>query len=156
MTAVRAPRAVLRRDVEVMYECFEIAPRIGDSPLRPRDAIRVGGMRRIAAAKLRYCGLDTLIDEVMLIVSELLTNAVLHSGTRQITLSLRLEHGVLLIAVADGMPGSARRKDLDGEAESGRGLALVDALVHENGGSWGTSRDGSETWCSLVVPPEPP
>lgn len=156
MTAVRTPRAVLHRDGEVMYERIEITSRVGDGQPRPQDAIRVGGMRRIAAARLRCCGLDTLIDEVMLIVSELLTNAVLHSGTRQITLSLRLEHGVLHIAVTDGMPGRARRRDIDGEAESGRGLALVDALVQENGGRWGTSDNGSETWCSLVVLPEQP
>lgn len=155
-TAVRTPRAVLRRDGEVMRERIEIVPRNGDDPPRPQDATRVGALRRIAAAKLRYCGLDLLIDEVLLIVSELLTNAVLHSGTRQITLSLRLEHGVLRIAVVDGMPGGARREDVNGEAESGRGLALVDALVRENGGRWGTSGDGAETWCSLVVPPEQP
>ncbi|WP_142270247.1 ATP-binding protein [Streptomyces sp. SLBN-115] len=141
---------------DVMDTRFAIAPRSGDAPPRVQDAYQVGVMRRIAAAKLRYYGLNMLIDEVLLIVSELLTNAVLHSGTRQITLSLRLDHGVLHIAVADGMPGSARRKDVDGNAESGRGLALVDALVQENGGRWGTSGDGSETWCSLVVPPEQP
>ncbi|WP_331734027.1 ATP-binding protein (plasmid) [Streptomyces sp. NBC_00080] len=155
-TAVRTPRAVLRRDGEVMRERIEIVPRNGADPPRSQDATRVGALRRIAAAKLRYCGLDLLIDEVLLIVSELLTNAVLHSGTRQIDLSLCLEHGVLHIAVTDGMPGNAPRKDVDGNAESGRGLALVDALVQENGGRWGTSGDGSETWCSLVVPPEQP
>ncbi|WP_405772826.1 ATP-binding protein [Streptomyces sp. NBC_00080] len=133
-----------------------IAPRSCDAPPRVQDAYQVGVMRRAVAAKLRCYGLNMLIDEVLLIVSELLTNAVLHSGTRQVTLSLHLEHGVLRIAVADGMPGRAPRKDVDGEAESGRGLALVDALVHENGGRWGTSRDGSETWCSLVVLPEQP
>lgn len=112
-------------------------------------------MRRIAAAKLRYCGLDTMIDEVMLIVSELLTNAVLHSGTLEIALSLRLHNGVLYIAVIDGMPGSARRRDVDDDAESGRGLTLVEALVNENGGEWGTRDAGAVTWCSLIVPEDP-
>lgn len=155
-TAARTPRAVLRRDGEVMTERIEIAPRIGDDPPRLQDAARVGAMRRIAAARLRYCGLSALIDEAMVIVSELLTNAVLHSGTRQIALSLRIECGVLHITVTDGMPGSALCKHVDDDAESGRGLVLVEALVTENGGKWGTRDAGAETWCSLVVPREQP
>ncbi|MEU8576417.1 ATP-binding protein [Streptomyces asoensis] len=137
-----------------MRERIEIVPRTGDDPPRTQDATWVGALRRIAAAKLRHCGLSTVVDEAILIVSELLTNAVLHSGSGQIVLGLRLEHGVLHIAVADGMPSCAHRKDVDEDAESGRGLALVEALVLENGGRWGTSSDGSETWCSLVVQPE--
>ncbi|OQR63522.1 hypothetical protein B6E66_13485 [Streptomyces maremycinicus] len=139
-----------------MRERIEIVPRNGDDPPRPQDATHVGAMRRIAAAKLTHCGLEMLIDEVMVIVSELLTNAVLHSGTRQIALSLRVERGVLLIVVADGMPGHARRKEVEDDTESGRGLALVEALARENGGSWGTSNAGAETWCRLVLPRKQP
>ncbi|MDX3242498.1 ATP-binding protein [Streptomyces sp. ME18-1-4] len=139
-----------------MSERIQVAPRIGCHSPCPQDASRVGAMRRIAAAKLRYCGLDVLIDEVMLIVSELLTNAVLHSGSREITLTLRLSDGALHIAVIDGMPGHARRRNVDDDAEAGRGLALVEALVKENGGEWGTRSVGAETWCSLVVPREQP
>ncbi|MGW0926041.1 ATP-binding protein [Streptomyces sp. NPDC002755] len=152
MTTVRTPRAVVHRDGEVMRERIEIVPRNGDDPPSPQDATRVGAMRRIAAAKLRQCGLETLIDEVMVVVSELLTNAILHSGTRQVSLSLRIEHGVLLIVVADGMPGHARRRDVEDDTESGRGLALVEVLARENGGSWGTRNAGAETWCRLVLP----
>ncbi|MFE1925900.1 ATP-binding protein [Streptomyces asoensis] len=152
MTAVRTPLAVLHRDGELMRERIEVLPRKGDDPPRLQDATRVGAMRRIAAAKLRLCGLDTVIDEVMVIVSELLTNAVLHSGTRQVALSLRIERGVLLIVVTDGMPGHARRKAVGEDSESGRGLALVEALARENGGSWGTGNAGAETWCRLVLP----
>ncbi|MFC9915367.1 ATP-binding protein [Streptomyces sp. NPDC127197] len=153
-TAVRTPRAVIRRDGEVMRERIEVAPRLGDDPLRPQDANRVGAMRRIAAAKLRYCGLGALIDEVMVIVSELLTNAVLHSGTKEITLSLSVRDGFLRVTVTDGMPGGATRQAANEDAESGRGLALVEALVAEHGGTWGTNDNGAETWCSLAAPAE--
>ncbi|MEU9270034.1 ATP-binding protein [Streptomyces sp. NPDC048251] len=155
-TALRTPRAVQHRDGEVLNERIDIVPRNGDDPPRPQDATRVGIMRRIAAAKLRHCGLETLIDDVMVIVSELLTNAVLHSGTRQIALSLRVERGVLHIVVTDGMPGHARRREVGDDTESGRGLALVEVLARENGGSWGTSNAGAETWCSLVLPRKQP
>jgi anti-sigma regulatory factor (Ser/Thr protein kinase) len=109
-------------------------------------------MRRITAARLRYCGLDALLDEAMLIVSELLTNALLHSGTTQITLTITVEEGDLHIAVGDGMPGYAAPKPADEDAESGRGLALVEGIVQENGGTWGTRDAGATTWCRLNVP----
>ncbi|MEH0576819.1 MULTISPECIES: ATP-binding protein [Streptomyces] len=118
------------------------------------DAGRVGIMRRIAAARLRYCGLESMTDDVMLIVSELLTNALLHSGTTEISLSIAVDGGSLRIAVYDGMEGSAMSRPADDNAESGRGLALVEALARENGGEWGTSDAGATTWCCLALPKE--
>ncbi|MFF4250511.1 ATP-binding protein [Streptomyces sp. NPDC001663] len=135
-----------------MSERFRVAPRYGNAPARDQDTCRVGMMRRIAAARLRYCGLDSLIDEVTVIVSELLTNAVLHSGTTEVALSLSVRNGFLRVTVTDGMPGAATRKDVDENAESGRGLALLEALVAEHGGTWGTSDDGTKTWCDLTIP----
>ncbi|MFF3892734.1 ATP-binding protein [Streptomyces sp. NPDC001812] len=135
-----------------MTQRIEVVPRLGDEPPRPQDASRVRVMRRITAARLRYCGLDPLIDAVMVIISELLANALLHSRTREIILSLTLRDGFLDITVTDGMPGSATAKHVDDNAESGRGLVLVEALAKENGGTWGTSDAGAQTWCRLAVP----
>jgi signal transduction histidine kinase len=153
-TAVRTPLAVQRRDGEVMNARFEVVPRSGDDPPRLQDASRVGTMRRIAAARLRYWGITALIDEVLLILSELLTNALLHSGTKEISLCIAVRDGFLYVTVTDGMPGSATRKYANDKAESGRGLALVEAMVKANGGDWGTSDAGTQTWCSLAVPAE--
>ncbi|MER5222879.1 ATP-binding protein [Streptomyces flaveus] len=153
-TAVRTPRAVPHRGSDVMNERFKVAPRYGAAPPRPEDACRVGMMRRIAAARLRYCGLEAMTGEVMSIVSELLTNALLHSGTTEISLSISVKDGTLRIAVRDGMPGSAEPKAADDNAESGRGLMLVEAMVRESGGTWGTSDAGDTTWCCLPVPQE--
>ncbi|MFJ8143091.1 ATP-binding protein [Streptomyces sp. NPDC096013] len=152
-TAVRALRTAPRRGGDVLNERFRVTPRHGDGPPRAEDACRVGTMRRIAAARLRYCGLEALHDDVMLILSELLTNALLHSGTAQISLDITVENQSLRIAVGDGMPGCAEVKSADDDAESGRGLALVKNLVQENGGDWGTSDAGATTWCRLNVPP---
>jgi anti-sigma regulatory factor (Ser/Thr protein kinase) len=112
-------------------------------------------MRRIAAARLRYHGLEAMTGDVMLIVSELLTNAVLHSGATRIGLNLTVSDGFLRITVTDGMPGSAKLTQVASDAESGRGLALVAALAKESGGAWGTNEAGAETWCSLPVQTEP-
>ncbi|MEV6400864.1 ATP-binding protein [Streptomyces sp. NPDC051907] len=111
-------------------------------------------MRRIAAARLRHCGLQEMTGDAMLIVSELLTNAVLHSGATEISLSVAVRDGFLHIAVRDGMPGCAAQKAEDDDAESGRGLALVDALAAGRGGTWGTTDAGATTWCRLSVPSE--
>ncbi|MER6358578.1 ATP-binding protein [Streptomyces sp. NPDC001634] len=151
-TAVRALRTAPHRGGDVLNESFRVAPRRGDAPPRQEDALRVGTMRRIAAARLRYFRLEALHDDVMLIVSELLTNALMHSGTTQITLSITVEDETLRIAVDDGMPGTATPKAADGDAESGRGLALLEHVVREYDGDWGTSDDGATTWCLLTIP----
>lgn len=151
-TAVRTLRTAPHRGGDVLNERFRVTPRHDNEPPAAQDTCRVGILRRIAAARLRYCGLEALHDDVMLIVSELLTNAVLHSGTKQISLKITFEDGALRIAVGDGMPGCAEPKPTDDAAESGRGLALVHALAEENGGTWGTSDDGATTWCRLNVP----
>lgn len=147
-TAVRA--AVIRHD-DLMHVSFAIAHRSLGTPPSPRDGARVGAMRRIAAARLRYCGLDALRDDVCLIVSELLTNAILHSGAVTVSLVMAVRDGALYLSVEDGMRGSVpapSRYDLD--AESGRGLALVGSVVQENGGSWGA--EAGAVWCRLALP----
>ncbi|MER6031869.1 ATP-binding protein [Streptomyces sp. NPDC001851] len=150
-TAVRMPRAVLRRSGHVMDERFPVAPRRQGEPPRPEDAARVGIMRRIATARLRYCGLGAMTDDVLVILSELVTNAVLHSGTTEIGLTVTLADGFLRIKVHDGMEGSAQPVQANDNAESGRGLALVEAMVQANGGQWGVSDDGATVWCRLLA-----
>ncbi|MFF0706233.1 ATP-binding protein [Streptomyces tendae] len=136
-----------------MSEHFEVSAPSGLPP-RDKDALRVGTMRRIAAARLRYCGLEAMTDDVMLIVSELLTNALQHSGTTEISLVITVADGALRVRVRDGMPTHAAPRRPGPAAESGRGLLLVDAVAKENGGTWGTSEAGAETWCCLPLPPQ--
>ncbi|MEV6961494.1 SpoIIE family protein phosphatase [Streptomyces sp. NPDC051207] len=95
---------------------------------------------------------DRLTEDAGLVVSELVTNAVVHAGT-DVELALRLEEdtGTLLLEVTDHHPSRAPR---DGHAEPpdeppeyGRGLRLVAALAE----SWGiTYRAGTKTvWARL-------
>jgi anti-sigma regulatory factor (Ser/Thr protein kinase) len=110
-----------------------------DAPGRARAAVqefcqrlRVGGDREAA----------------QLVTSELVTNAVVHTGTK-IDLTLRLVGASLHIAVRDGGPGRPRITDIDESSESGRGLLLVDALAS----SWGTffPDDGKVVWATVRV-----
>ncbi|MEB3966363.1 ATP-binding protein [Streptomyces kunmingensis] len=111
-------------------------------------------MRRIAAARLRHCGLEALSDEVTLVVSELVTNALLHSGTAEVGVTMAIQDGFLTITVTDGMSGAAVPGLADGDAESGRGLDIVEYVVKEHGGAWGTCEAGAETWCRFALPEE--
>ncbi|MEV7286953.1 ATP-binding protein [Streptomyces sp. NPDC093252] len=137
-----------------MDERIAVAPRDRGAPVREEDAHRVGVLRRIAAARLRLVGLETLIDPACLVVSELVTNALRHSGTREIRLVLGVRDGFLIMVVIDGMPREAVPLAPDASAESGRGLLMVQAIAEEHNGSWGTGDGGAQTWCRLVVPAE--
>ncbi|MEV0635326.1 ATP-binding protein [Streptomyces sp. NPDC050619] len=79
---------------------------------------------------------EEVLDAAELLVSELATNALLHSASR-FKLTLTAAHGVLRCEVAD----SGRRTPqvlAAGTSESGRGMFLVDALALR----WGCHQDG--------------
>lgn len=135
-----------------MSVCFEVCPSQAGHGIPERDARRVGMARRVTAARLRYCGLETLVDDATLIVSELVTNAIQHSRGTQVTFTMTVHDGFLHLAVHDETPGRPIVHDADDDAEHGRGLFLVDCLAAARGGTWGTSNEGATTWCRLAVP----
>lgn len=69
-----------------------------------------------------------LDDIVVLLTSELVTNAVLHVGS-DVDLSLRLSRGILQIAVADRSPVTPIVREPSEEATNGRGMLLLDAMA---------------------------
>ncbi|MFD4634088.1 SpoIIE family protein phosphatase [Streptomyces sp. NPDC058284] len=102
---------------------------------------------------------DRLADDSVLLVSELVTNAVVHAGTA-VELLCRLDEaapgestGALVIEVSDHHPARAVRSEqrppANGTPEYGRGLYLVATLSE----SWGiTYRPGTKTvWARLPV-----
>jgi len=97
----------------------------------------VGRVRRFLAAHLDAWGLLELSDNAELVVSELFTNAVTHAhspyGDGISTRFERLASGVR-IEVQDASERRPVRREVPGDAVSGRGLFLVDALT---GGQWG-------------------
>ncbi|WP_128428432.1 SpoIIE family protein phosphatase [Streptomyces cyaneus] len=95
---------------------------------------------------------ERLVDDAVVAVSELVTNAVVHAGT-DVELTCRLEEdtGALVVEVLDHHPSRAPR-DAEIEApyetpEYGRGLRLVSRLAE----SWGvTYRTGAKiVWARL-------
>ncbi|MEV6652057.1 ATP-binding protein [Streptomyces sp. NPDC051219] len=87
----------------------------------------------------RQIGADTR-DTAALIVSELVTNAVVHTASDRIGCELTDSAGRLRIAVQDqGVVPTGPRLRRVAPEEGGRGLLLVDALCS----AWGAHQDGS-------------
>ncbi|MER6677089.1 ATP-binding protein [Streptomyces sp. NPDC000983] len=103
----------------------------------PRPA-SVREARREVRGRLEDWGLgdrEELLDTAELLVSELATNALLHTASR-FTVTLSLAGGVLRCEVRDA--GRRVPQVLDaGGSESGRGMFLVDALARR----WGCHQD---------------
>jgi anti-sigma regulatory factor (Ser/Thr protein kinase) len=102
----------------------------------------VGSARKHARAVALEFGLPALADDIELIVSELVTNAVHASeylrGSSSLTPVLRLwlasDLQCMFIRVWDGSDQIPIRQDAGADDDSGRGLMIVNALSSE----WGT------------------
>ncbi|MGV9351033.1 ATP-binding protein [Streptomyces spiralis] len=108
---------------------------------------RVRHLRAVSRAHLTEWGLAALTDTMEVLVSEIAGNAVRHTCSDRITLSLSVADGVVRLEVDDNTEGHPQLRHPGPEEESGRGLLIVDALATD----WGTSEDGSATWCTLAA-----
>ncbi|WP_406514567.1 SpoIIE family protein phosphatase [Streptomyces sp. NBC_00161] len=107
-----------------------------------------GRARRLARRALTRWGLEELQDSLELLVSEVVTNAVRHSG-RHVTLRL-LRTDVLRCEVGDDSPQLPRQRQGRGIDAGGRGLVVVNKLARK----WGATRLGSGkvVWFELSLP----
>lgn len=104
--------------------------------------VHVGQMRRLTAHYLNRWELSRLVDDAVLVVSELVTNAVRHGGGRPVGFRVKRSSRELRIEVTDGNPTPAQVCSAVRTEENGRGLFLVEAVTD----SWGVSADGMTTW----------
>jgi anti-sigma regulatory factor (Ser/Thr protein kinase) len=81
-------------------------------------------------AALGYHHLGDYAEDVEIVTSELVSNAVTHASARAVTLELiRLEGpGAVVVVVADASPRPPVKRDLSEDAQHGRGLHIVEAL----------------------------
>lgn len=87
-------------------------------------------------------------ENVILVVSELVTNAVRHSRGL-FTLSVDLYGDVCHVAVKDSAEHSPAKTIASASAETGRGVFLVDALASDWG--WRAEPVGKTTWAEIRI-----
>jgi CheY-like chemotaxis protein len=114
------------------------------------DAVREA--RFVVRQLLDGWGLGLLDDTAELCASELTTNAVLHAQS-PVLLGVELSRESVRFEVEDEAPGELAVGTLVHDAETGRGLALVDELSE----SWGVEQHegGKTVWFQLRRPDAP-
>jgi anti-sigma regulatory factor (Ser/Thr protein kinase) len=126
-------------DLQLQLPCDD------DAPGSVRDVLR--GLH----------GVGWLIGDAMLVASELVTNAVIHSGAGPedlLAVHVKLGDGRLLISVRDpGISGRIAKPRPNDDEYGGLGLRLVAQLSRR----WGTERRrGQRVWAELAVPDQEP
>ncbi|GAA2251029.1 ATPase [Streptomyces ruber] len=117
---------------------------------------RIGQVRRIISAQLRYWHLDSLIDQAALGVTELLTNVHRHAQPDKLcTVEIELLLDRLTVSVHDHDPRLPVLRDADLTETCGRGLALV-AAVSESWGARPHGESGKVVWFTLPAPADEP
>jgi PAS domain S-box-containing protein len=113
----------------------------------PAVAESVAGVRRFAEHVLTDWAIaPDVIGDLVLVVSELVTNAILHSRS-PIELRLSRTSDRLVVAVHDGTTTVPRRLQPNLDAEHGRGMQLVSAIARQ----WGVrpTEHGKSVWCEI-------
>ena len=121
--------------------------------LLPMESTSPAAARRFATRSgCREHGLE-MLDDALLLISELVTNSVLHGGP-PIVLAVDCDGEALHVRVRDGSTRLPAPRAADGAAESGRGMSLVDLLSS----TWGVAPvadahgEGKEVWFELRPP----
>lgn len=131
------------------YDGMKTRPiRAGWAVWRLPDAVMHA--RRFTARALRRWKVEEVTDAALLVVSELVTNGLVHTqGPVRVDLMLRGDR--VRVSVSDCSPRSpAKPVIVDWDATGGRGLLLVEAMS-ESFGSVPVA-GGKQVWSELVVP----
>jgi len=117
-----------------------------------QDAQSPRAARRFVTQALGDVDDDDLTDTVTLLVSELVTNAVLHAGS-DVEVIVRLTATAARIEVTDASAEAVAPRDAASDEDSGRGLALVGNMARR----WGVrpaAGGGKTVWFEVDRNPE--
>ncbi|MFE2011336.1 ATP-binding protein [Streptomyces sp. NPDC059491] len=115
----------------------------------PRKPQSAAVARRLVRTALTLWGMESLIEDTALVVSELVSNAVDHSRLPSIRVIVsRPSATEVRVGVVDRSKTiPTMRTDSNGDQLRGRGLVVVDTLTER----WGTElyRWGKQVWADL-------
>jgi anti-sigma regulatory factor (Ser/Thr protein kinase) len=117
----------------------------------PAEPASVGQARRFVRGVLDDWGLPDLVDTVMLLTSELATNAVLHARTAFAVVVSRRDDGVR-VDVLDGSVVTPRNRQPTQMAATGRGVGMVATLAEQWGATPETELHGYAKGVYFTVP----
>lgn len=114
-------------------------------PPEPASATQA---RRQAREQLASIFLPDALDTVALLVTELVTNAILHART-PLLLQIETRPHHVRLCVEDASDQQPELRSYASDAVTGRGLALVEALAS----SWGveSTSSGKVVWCEIPL-----
>ncbi len=110
----------------------------------------IGEARRFTREQLKAWGLLAIADNAILMISELVTNAILHARS-PVDLVVRKVRTAVRVEVYDEGSGVARPPYPDTEDAAGRGLGLVQAIATR----WGVEEleVGKTVWFEITLDP---
>lgn len=113
------------------------------------DPVSASRARRFVGAALEQWGCDRLLDDVELMVSELVANAIVHASSG-CEVAVLLTDGVIRVEVQDSSCAAPIPRFVDPGAMSGRGLVLVQRLSK----AWGVRSvdSGKIVWFEVAAP----
>ncbi|MEW2548949.1 ATP-binding protein [Streptomyces sp. NPDC047002] len=118
------------------------------------DPAEVGRARRWVRSRLAGSGMERdepTAESLVLIVSELVTNAVVHAGCPAVLRILfglgAADAGTVRVEVADACATPPSPRHARGDDTGGRGLELVDGLADRWG--WQPEGAGKRVWCEV-------
>ena len=115
----------------------------------PSTPEAVGAARRTIVRQLEAWGIDDVIDDMQIVVSELITNAVRY-GENPVEFRLSIRGPFVRIEVIDANTADIPLPRQAADSEStGRGMPLIDALAAE----WGVevSTTNKTVWAELAI-----
>jgi hypothetical protein len=113
----------------------------------PPDGRAAGIARRLVRGRLENWRLDDLVESAVLLTSEVVTNAVVHTPSAP-AVGLTREGAGVRVTVVDGSPVPPRRRRHSATAITGRGIQMLHDLADDWG--WNPVGDGKAVWFVLT------
>ena len=102
---------------------------------------------------------SSVLSDVLLLTSELVTNAVLHART-DVHLGVTYDENNVLVSIKDQsvatpQPRARNAEGLAQLAESGRGMTLIAAIADDFGWARLSAPPGKVMWFTVAIPAKP-